>query len=79
MIKFRQWKPPGVYLKDLKKYTGYSDIVGACKKAGVPLLKLRGKEFSPLSLQQTYEVLAVIRSLQGQRLLRSVDKMTRDG
>lgn len=73
MIKYRQFRPCGVYLKDIAKYTGYSDVKGACEKAGVTLWKLNNKEFSPLSLQETYKVLAVIRALQGQRFVRSIE------
>jgi len=74
-IKFKQWKPPGVYLKDIRKYTGYADVKGACEKAGVKIWMLNNKEFSPLSLQETYRVLRVIRSLQGQRLLTKIRKI----
>jgi hypothetical protein len=71
-IIYKQWKPPGVYLKDIKNFTGYQDVKGACEKAGVPLVRLRGKEYSPLSLAQVYRILKVIRSLQGERYLRSL-------
>ena len=74
MIKFRQFKPPGVYLSDIRKYTGYQDIVGACRKANVKLLRLRGREYNTISLQETKRVLMVIRSIQGERLLRTLDK-----
>lgn len=74
MIKFRQWKPPGVYLKDIKDYTGYSDVKGACEKAGVVLWKLRGREYAPLEISQVIKVLRVIRSLQGDRFLKKVEK-----
>lgn len=77
MIRFKQFRPPGVYLKDIRKYTGYADVKGACAKAGVPLMILRGKEYAPLSLQQTLEILKVIRSLQGQKFLRSLEKLVK--
>ena len=76
MIKFRQFRPPGVYLKDIKKYTGYVDVKGACVKAGVTLWRLNNKEYAPLSLQQTYKILRVIRMLQGERFLRSVNRLS---
>ncbi len=74
-IKFRQFKPPGVYISDIKKYTGYADVKSACAKAGVRLWRLNNKEYAPLSLQETYKVLAVIRGLQGQRYLKRIEKM----
>jgi len=74
MIKFRQFKVPGVYLKDIREYTGYTDVKGACAKAGVTLWRLRGREYSPLSLTQVIKVLKVIRSVQGERFLRKVEK-----
>lgn len=77
MIKFRQFKPCGIYLKDIKEYTGYSDVIGACKKAGVVLWRLRGREYAPISLQDTYKVLRVIRTLQGQRFLRYLEQSNR--
>ena len=74
MIKFRQFKAPGVYLKDIREYTGYADVKGACAKAGVTLWRLRGKEYSPLSLAQVIKILKVIRSAQGARYLRHLEK-----
>lgn len=76
-IKFKQFKPAGVYLTDIREFTGYQDVKGACKKAGVVLWRLRGREYAPLSLQETYKILRVIRSLQGQRFLRGIEQSNR--
>lgn len=50
-------------------------MIGACKKAGVVLLRLRTKQYAPLGIKDAYKVLRVIRSLQGQRLLRDVQRL----
>lgn len=73
-IKFRQFKPPGVYLKDIRSYTGYADVKGACGKAGVVLWILKGKQYAPLEISQVIKVLKVIRSLQGEKFLKKVEK-----
>ena len=71
MIKFKQFKPPGIYLTDISKYTGYSDVVGACKRAGVTLYKLTPGRYNPISAQDAYRVIKVIRTFQGRRFLKS--------
>lgn len=73
-IRFKQFRPPGVYLKDIKTYTGYADVKSACDKAGVRLWRLRGREYAPLSIPEVIKVLRVIRSLQGDRFLKKVEK-----
>jgi hypothetical protein len=61
------FKVPGVYLSDVKKYTKYSNVKDACKEAGIELYKYNGKDYNPLSVQQLYVLLRVIRARQARR------------
>lgn len=58
------FKVPGVYITDVAKFTKYSNVKGACKEAGIELYKYNGKDYNPLSVQQLYVLLRVIRARQ---------------
>jgi len=76
-IKVKQFRPPGVYISDIRRYTGYANVKSACSKAGIHLWKLNNKEYAPLTLQETYKVLRVIRGLQGERFLKKVQSVAK--
>jgi hypothetical protein len=61
------FKVPGVYITDVAKFTKYSNVKGACKEAGIELYKYNGKDYNPLSVQQLYVLLRVIRARQARR------------
>jgi uncharacterized Zn finger protein (UPF0148 family) len=75
---YKSFKPPGVYLTDIAKWTGCSQVKKYCEAAGVELYQLDGKTYCPLSLQQTYLVLKQIRAAQGNRLLSRLTDSTSD-
>jgi hypothetical protein len=61
------FKVPGVYITDVAKFTKYSNVKDACKEAGIELYKYNGKDHNPLSVQQLYVLLRVIRARQARR------------
>jgi hypothetical protein len=68
----RHFRVPGITVTDIKKYTGYTNVIGACKEAGVELSMLSKTTYSPLSNEQVYKVLRVIRKRQGRRFLNRI-------
>jgi hypothetical protein len=66
------FKVPGVSISDVKKYTKYSDVLGACKEAGIELMRLSKTHYAPLSVQQIYSLLRVIRKRQGAHFTKSI-------
>lgn len=60
----RQYKVPGIYLIDIARYTGYSNVKKACESCGITLWKLTDTVYQPLSAQQAYKVIKWIRAQQ---------------
>jgi len=71
-IKFRQFKPPGIYLSDIQQYTGQSNLVELCRKNGIKLIKLKGNMYNPLSLEEARKLLYIIRYRQGLRYMKKL-------
>lgn len=68
MSMVRQFKVPGIYLSDIAKYTGYSNVKKACESCGVKLWKLTDTVYQPLSVEQAYRVIKWIRANQHRQL-----------
>lgn len=61
---YRQFKVPGIYLSDIKKFTGYSDVKGVCEKLGIRLYILYGNVYNPLGIKDVYKIIKWIRAHQ---------------
>jgi hypothetical protein len=75
---YKSFKPPGVYLTDIAKWTGCNKVKKYCEEAGIELYWLDSKTYSPLSLQQTYRVLKQIRAAQGERYVKRLTDSSAD-
>lgn len=69
---YKSFKPPGVYLTDLQKFTRFGNVKKACELAGIELYMLDNKTYNPLSLEQTYRVLKQIRAIQGAKFINKL-------
>lgn len=65
---YKQFKVPGIYLSDIKKFTGYSDVKKACEACGITLYKLNDNVYNPLSVKQAFKVIKWIRAQQYRQL-----------
>jgi hypothetical protein len=74
-IRFRTFKPVGIYLADIARFAGtsYKRAKEAAKQAGVTINEWAPGKPGPLSMAEAYKVLHIIRSEQGARWLNKHD------
>lgn len=64
MSMVKQFRVPGIYLSDIRAFTGYSNVKKACEACGITLWKLNDVVYQPLSVKQAYKVIKWIRAQQ---------------
>lgn len=71
------FKVHGITIADIKKYTGFTNVIGICRDLGIELYKLTKTQYSPLSTNDVRKVIREIRNRQGRRFSKSIQHSTK--
>lgn len=77
-VKFRHWKVPGIYPRDLCRHLGVNirTIKKYCRQLNIDLLELDYRTLNPFSQQQAHRIMALHYKLRGEQFLKQLESTT---